>query len=273
MLSVSDPPPAFRVLREAPAAIVAVSAPAPRVTFSRFEKPIEPRLPLFAPETVRVSAVVVEVRESMPLPVLRVRPVALLLTVTASSPESVLIVPAAPLLRVIESLPEPMLRVPVLAAMVAVSTPPSILNVSKLEKEAASSVPALAPVIFRVLLMLPVWAFSVSASVPASIDVVEVVLVRVTVSVPAPMFRLPAAVPATVAKSLSASALIVPAAPLLRVIESLPAPMLRVPVLEAMVAVSTPPSMLIVSKLEKLAASSVPPLALVIFSVLLMLPV
>ena len=156
VLRVSDPAPAFRVLREAPAAIVAVSAPAPRVTFSRFEKLIEPRLPLFAPETVRVSAVVVEVRESLPIPVLRVRPVALLLTVTASSPESALIVPTAPALSVIESLPAPMFRVPVLEAMVAVSTPSSILIVSKLEKLAASSVPALAPVIFRVLLMLPV---------------------------------------------------------------------------------------------------------------------
>ena len=156
VIRVSAPSPAFSDVSEPPVAMVAMSAPAPRVTFSRPVKLIEPRLPAFAAETVRLSPVVVEVRESVPEPVFRVRAVALLLTVAESSPASALMVPAAPVLSVIESLPAPMLRVPVLAAMVAVSTPSSRFMVSKLEKEAASRVPAFAPVILRVLLMLPV---------------------------------------------------------------------------------------------------------------------
>jgi hypothetical protein len=92
VLRVSEPAPALRDEREAPVAMVAVSAPEPRVTFSRFEKAMDPRVPAFAVETLRVSAVVVDVRESVPSPVLRVRAVALLLTVMESSPARVLIV-------------------------------------------------------------------------------------------------------------------------------------------------------------------------------------
>ena len=72
--------------------MVAVSLPAPRVTFSRFVKAMEPRVPALAPETLRISAVVVDVRESVPLPALRARPAALLLTVIESLPSRVLMV-------------------------------------------------------------------------------------------------------------------------------------------------------------------------------------
>ena len=104
---------------------------------------------------VVVEVVLVSEMVSMPAPMLR-EPAAVPAMVAESSPASALMVPAAPVLSVIESLPAPMLRVPVLAAMVAVSTPSPILMVSKLEKEAASRVPAFAPVILRVLLMMPV---------------------------------------------------------------------------------------------------------------------
>lgn len=98
-LRVSAPAPALREEREAPVAMVAVSAPEPRVTFSRFEKvmePVEPRLPELAPETLKVSAVVVEVRESLPEPASRIRDGELLLTVMESVSSPVLMVPAAP---------------------------------------------------------------------------------------------------------------------------------------------------------------------------------
>ena len=92
VLRVSVPDPALREERESPEAMVEVSSPVPRVTFSRLEKAIEPRVPLFVAETARVSAVVADVRESVPSPVLRVRAVALLLTVMESLPSRVLIV-------------------------------------------------------------------------------------------------------------------------------------------------------------------------------------
>ena len=117
VLRVSAPAPALREDREPPVAMVAVSAPAPRVTFSRLEKAIEPRLPLLAPETFRVSAVVVEVRESVPSPVLSVSAVALLLTVTESSPARVLIVSKPLTVRLVSSVVVPP------AATVKVLTP------------------------------------------------------------------------------------------------------------------------------------------------------
>jgi len=98
VLRVSEPAPALRDVREAPVAMVAVSAPEPRVTFSRFEKAIDPRVPEFAAETLRVSAVVVEVRESVPVPVFSavgsdpLRVVELI--VTESSPTFRLLIPA-----------------------------------------------------------------------------------------------------------------------------------------------------------------------------------
>ena len=104
---------------------------------------------------VVVEVVLVSETVSMPAPMLR-EPAAEPLMVAESLSSPALMVPAAPVLSVIESLPAPMLRVPVFAAMVALSTPSPMLMVSKLEKEAASSVPAFAAVILRVLLMLPV---------------------------------------------------------------------------------------------------------------------
>ena len=80
-------------MREPPAAMVAVSLPEPRVTFSRFEKAIAPSVPEFAAETFSDSAVVaVDVRESVSPPVFSVSAVPLLLTVTVSFPSRVLIV-------------------------------------------------------------------------------------------------------------------------------------------------------------------------------------
>ena len=60
------PAPRFKLpLRPPPVEKVEVSLPEPRVTFSRFEKamePVVPRVPEFEPERLRVSVVVVEVR-------------------------------------------------------------------------------------------------------------------------------------------------------------------------------------------------------------------
>lgn len=60
------PSPRFKLpLRPPPEEKAVVSLPAPKVTFSRFEKtmePVAPRVPESEPETVRVSAIVVEVR-------------------------------------------------------------------------------------------------------------------------------------------------------------------------------------------------------------------
>ena len=73
-----------------------------------------------------------------------------------SSPASALMLPEAPALRVMESLPAPMLSVPAAAEMVAVSTPSSILMVSKPENVAPSRVPPFVEEILSVLPIAPV---------------------------------------------------------------------------------------------------------------------
>ena len=65
------PPPRLRLsLREPVEPRVAVSLPEPRVMFSRFEKLIEPSVPILVPEIFRPwFAVLVDVRLSIPVPV------------------------------------------------------------------------------------------------------------------------------------------------------------------------------------------------------------
>ena len=64
-LTVSSPTPILMVLIAAE--MVAVSAPEPRATFSRFENVIEPSVPELAAETLSSLALVtVETRVSLP---------------------------------------------------------------------------------------------------------------------------------------------------------------------------------------------------------------
>ena len=92
VLRVTESIPVPMLRLPALAAMVAVSLPEPRVTFSRFEKEMFPSLPELVPKTFSVSSEVVEVRESVPVPASRVSAVELLLTVMESLPLRVLIV-------------------------------------------------------------------------------------------------------------------------------------------------------------------------------------
>ena len=131
---------------------VAVSAPAPRVMFSRFEKEIFPSFPELVPETLSVSSNVVEVRESVSLPVFRFSALALLLTVTESLPSRVLIV-----------------------SKLAIALP-SVLLCSWSE-------------VLMLILSFELVAVNVSIPASPSIDVVAVALFWLTMSSPEPMLR------------------------------------------------------------------------------------
>ena len=72
------PLPRFRLpVREPFEVMLALSLPSPKVTFSRFEKAMEPNTPELAPDIPSV-VVAVELSVSLPLPVLRVNAVSLL---------------------------------------------------------------------------------------------------------------------------------------------------------------------------------------------------
>ena len=142
VLRVSDPAPALREERVPPAAIVAVSAPAPRVKFSRFEKAIEPRLPAFASERLRLwSAVLVDVRLSVPTPVLRavgsepLRVVSLI--VTESLPTLRLLIPAE-LKAVVTSAAVPEMALTALALTATVVLPSRVLRAAAETEESAT---------------------------------------------------------------------------------------------------------------------------------------
>ena len=151
-LTMSFPAPMLRLPMSAET--VAVSALAPRVTFSRFEKAMEPRVPVLVPETLRVSAVVVEVevRESVPPPALRFSVVELLFTMMESLPSRVLIV-------------------------------------SKLVRAFPSGLFCGWAEVLMLILSFELVAVNVSMPTPPSMDVVAVVLFWLTVSSPSPMLR------------------------------------------------------------------------------------
>ena len=139
-VTLSRPEPILMV--PALAAMVAVSAPEPRVTFSRFEKLIEPNVPALAVETFRLwSALLVEVRVSVPAPVLRVagsEPLRLVsLIVTASLPTLRLLIPAE-LKTVVTSAAVPEIELMALALMVTVVLPSRVLRAAAVAEESAT---------------------------------------------------------------------------------------------------------------------------------------